>query len=267
MKKYLMFLSVAVLALSMVLMSSCSDDEGGDAPVVEPSLIKTIAIDYSGGDGDEVEKWEFIYDDNERIENINISWNGEPDGVITYDYSVAGKLSITRGDETTVYAIDAEDRVTKEFWDAENETEYIGYEYNADGRMTKIFERYDGADHLKYDLTIVNGNVTNRIQYNDNGTVIEDREFSYTIGDNLSGIHQIYQVNSEWKNVGGTFGNQSKKLVASYLRHITADPTSAYTADFEYTFDAKNRVATQTKNGTGSGGPFSESWEYTYYED
>jgi hypothetical protein len=267
MKKYLMYLSMAVLAFSMVLMSSCSDDDGGDAPVVEPSLIKSIAIDYSGGKGDEVEKWEFIYDANDRVESINNYWNGDLDDVITYNYSVAGKLTITKSGNPTVYTLDSEGRVTKELWN-EAGTEYQGYQYNADGRMIKVIEHYDGTDHLKYDLTIVNGNVTNRIRYEDNGvTVREDREFSYTIGDNLSGIHQIYQIDSEWKNVGGTFGEQSKKLVGSYVRHVTDDPTSSFGATYTYTFDAKNRVATQTKNGTSSGGPFSEAWEYTYYED
>ncbi|MEO9475724.1 MAG: hypothetical protein ABJG41_09320 [Cyclobacteriaceae bacterium] len=267
MKKYLMVLSGAVLALSMMLTSSCSDDEGGVTPVVEPSLIKTIAIDYSGGNGDEVEKWEFIYDDNDRIESINNYWNGDLDDVITYDYSVAGKLTITKSDNPTVYVLDSEGRVIKELWD-EAGSEYQAYEYDSDGRMTKVIEHYGGSDHLKYDLTIVDGNVTNRIRYEDDGvTVREDREFTYTIGDNLSGIHQIYQVDSEWKNVGGTFGNQSQKLVDTYTRHITEDPTSNFGATYEYTFDDKNRVATQTKNGTSSGGSFSEAWEYTYYED
>lgn len=267
MKKYLMFLSMALLTLSMALISSCSDDDDGGAPVVEPSLIKTIEIDYSGGNGDEVEKWEFIYDDKDRVKSINNSYNGSLDDVILYNYSVAGKLTITKSGNETVYAIDSEGRVTKEFWNAE-ETEYQEYRYNADGRMTKVLERYDGKDHLKFDLTIANGNVTNRIRYEDNGvTVRENRKFDYTIGDNLSGIHQIYQIDSEWKNVGGTFGKQSQKLIDFYVRSITADPTSSFRADYEYTFDAKNRVATQTKNGTSSGGPFSEAWSYTYYED
>ncbi|WKZ60944.1 MAG: hypothetical protein QY309_05540 [Cyclobacteriaceae bacterium] len=267
MKKYLMFLSMAVLTLSMVLISACSDDEGGGAPEVEASLIKSISIDYSGGSGDEVEMWEFIYDDNDRVTSINNFWNGDLDDVILYDYSVAGKLTITKSGNETVYEIDSENRVTKEFWN-EEQTEYESYQYNSDGQMIKVFEFYDGTSHLKYDLTILNGNVTNRIRYGDDGvSVTEDREFAYTIGDNVSGIHQIYQIDSEWKNVGGTFGKQSKKLVDSYVRHITADPTSNYRADFEYTFDTKNRVATQTKNGTSSGGPFSESWSYTYYED
>ncbi|MEQ8580423.1 MAG: hypothetical protein RIC30_20740 [Marinoscillum sp.] len=266
MKKYLMFMSAIVLGASTIFMSSCKDDEGGDPVIVEPSLIKTISIDYSGGAGEEVESWQFNYDANDRIESIDVFWNGESDGTTVYDYSVANQLTITRGENSTVYALNADGLVIKEFWDSEK-TEWEGYEYNSDGQMIKVVEHYGGTDHLKYDLTISDGNVTNRIRYNDDGTVREDREFTYTIGDNLSGIHQIYQVDSEWKNVGGTFGKQSAKLADGYLRKITEDPTSAFTAKFEYTFDEQNRVATQTKNGTSSGGPFSESWAYTYYED
>ncbi len=267
MKKYIKYFSSMVLVLGITLMSSCGSDDEAVIPVVEPSLIKSIAIDYSGGNGDEVEKWEFVYDDTDRVTSINNYWNGDLDDVITYDYSVTGKLTITKSGNPTVYVLDTEGRVVKELWD-EAGTEYQAYQYDADGRMTKVIEHYGGTDHLKYELTIVNGNVTNRIRYEDDGvTVREDREFDYTVGDNVSGLHQIYQVDSEWKNIGGTFGNQSKKLVDSYTRFITDDPTSTYGATFEYTFDDENRVATQTKNGTGSGGPFSESWEYTYYED
>ncbi|HNC30865.1 MAG TPA: hypothetical protein PKX08_12715, partial [Cyclobacteriaceae bacterium] len=120
----------------------------------------------------------------------------------------------------------------------------------------------------KYDLTVSNGNTTHRIRYEDDGTTVrEDREFTYTIGDNASGIHQIYAVDSEWKNIAGLYGKQSKKLVEAYVRHITDEPETSYGATYTYTFDTKNRVATQTKNGTSSGGNFTESWAYTYYEE
>ncbi len=72
MKKYLMFMSAIVLGASTIFMSSCKDDEGGDPVIVEPSLIKTISIDYSGGAGEEVESWQFNYDDNDRIASIDV---------------------------------------------------------------------------------------------------------------------------------------------------------------------------------------------------
>lgn len=264
MKKYLRFLSAAVLGASTVFIASCGDDETGGGSKVPPAKIKSIAMDYTG-DGSEVEEWEFTYDEQGRVELIEISYNGSPDGTREYDYSVANELTITRNGNETVFELDAEGRVIKEFWDSE-QTEWEAYQYNSAGYMIKIFEHYDGTDHLKYDLTVDDGNTTNRIRY-DGANITEDREFSYTIADNASGIHQIYAVDSEWKNIAGLYGKQSDKLVEAYVRHITADPTSTYGAVYTYTFDDKDRVATQTKVGTGSGGTFTEKWAYTYYEE
>ncbi len=261
MKKNLIYVCLTILMASVVI--SCGDDDDGDPAQVPPAVIKTISFD----DGDAIESWEFTYDANDRVISIiNIYDGGAPES-ITYNYSVTGQLTIDKAGNITVYALDAEGRVQKEFWNVDK-TEWEGYEYDVDGIMKKVVEHYDGTDHLKYMMTIVDKNVTNRIRYEDDGvTVKEDREFTYTIGDNASGIHQIYAVDSEWKNVAGLFGKQSKKLVEKYVRHITADPGSTFGADFEYTFDVKDRVLSQTKNGTGSGGPFTEEWTYTYYED
>lgn len=260
MKKYLMFLSAAVLALSTVFISACSDDDGGGGSKVPPAKIKTIAFN----DGFAIESWEFFYDDEGRVTSItNIYDDGDP-STITYDYSVDGELTITKDDNETVYELDDKGRVVKEFW---SDDEWEGYQYNSDGKMVKIFEHWDGVDHLKYDLTVEDGNTTHRIRYEEDGSVREDREFSYTIGDNASGIHQIYAVDSEWKNIAGLYGSQSDKLVDEYVRHITSDPGSSFGATYAYTFDDKDRVATQTKIGTSSGGTFTESWAYTYYED
>lgn len=263
MKKYLMFLSSIVFVLITMLLSSCGDDGGGAAPVVPPAKIKMISFN----DGSAVESWEFTYDATDRVVSISNVYDGGTPESINYSYAVANQLTIDKAGSITVYALDANGRVIKEFWN-EDKTEWSGYEYDGDGIMKKIVEHYDAIDHLKYEMTITSKNVTHRIRYEDDGTTVkEDREFTYTIGDNASGIHQIYAVDSEWKNVAGLFGKQSNKLVNAYVRHITADPTSNFGATYEYTFDAKNRVSTQTKNGTSSGGPFSESWSYTYYED
>ena len=263
MKKYLTYLSAIVLVIGTMFITSCGDDDDGGKTQVPPAVIKSISFD----DGSAIESWEFTYDDQGRVVSIENIWDGGDPESITYDYSVANELTIDKAGNITVYALDAEGRVIKEFWN-EEKTKWEGYEYDADGIMKKVVEHWDGTDHLKYEMTIVSKNVTNRIRYEDDGvTVREDREFTYTVGDNASGIHQIYAVDSEWKNIAGLYGKQSKKLVDAYVRHITAEPGTSYGAEYEYTFDTENRVATQTKNGTGSGGAFSEMWTYTYYED
>ncbi len=264
MKRSLMFLSAAVLALSTAFISSCSDDESGGGSKVPPAKIKTIAFN----DGFAIESWAFSYDDQDRVTSITNVYDGGDPATITYTYDdAASELTIDKEGNETVYALDTEGRVIKEYWN-EDKTEWEGYQYNSDGRMVKVFEHYSGADHLKYDLTVEDNNTTHRIRYEDDGTTVrEDREFTYTIGDNASGIHQIYAVDSEWKNIAGLYGKQSEKLVEAYVRHITEEPETSYGATYAYTFDDKDRVATQTKNGTSSGGTFTESWTYTYYED
>lgn len=259
MKKYLKFLTAAVLTCSIVVISACSDDEGGGSKKVPPAKIKTIAFD----NGDVIESWEFTYDAEDRVSLIEITYDGGSDGTREYDYSVPNKLTITRNGNEFLFDLDSEGRVIKEYYDTD---EWDTYQYNSGGYLIKIIEHYGGADHLKYELTVDDGNTTNRIRY-DGANVSEDREFSYTIADNASGIHQIYAIDSEWKNIAGLYGKQSDKLVEKYVRHITSDPTSTYGATYEYTFDDKDRVAKQTKIGTGSGGTFTESWTYTYYEE
>ena len=262
MKKNLIFLSAVILIICGVFSTSCDKDDN-NPPVVQTSLIKKITADYIG-DGTEVEGWEFIYNAAKKVTSIINTFNGAVVDTILYDYAVPGRLTITKSGNPTVYVLDGSGRVIKELWNVDG-TEWEGYEYDADGIMTKIIEHYGGADHLKYDLTIANKNITNRIRYEEDGTVREDREFTYTTGDNTNGIHQIYAVDSEWKHVGGTFGNQSKKLMDAFVRHITSDPLTAYGVDYVYTFDSENRVATVTKNGTSSGGTYTEIYTYSYY--
>jgi hypothetical protein len=265
MKNLNKYLDSVVILLALILMSSCTSDIEGTSeyPFVPDSKIKAISFHASWG----TESWEFTYDTNNRVTSIANSWEGGTPDMILYDYSQTGKLSINKGGYITNYNLDEEGRISKELWNDEG-TEYIGYEYDSEGFLSKIIEHYGGEDHLKYQNIIVNSNITNRVRYEDDGvTVREDRVFEFTIADNPSSMDQIFTIDSQWKTVGGLYGRQSKKLAKNYLRVLTSDPDSNYGANFEYTFDDQNRVATQTKNGNGSGGNFSESWSYTYYED
>lgn len=265
MKNSIKYLNGIAICLTLILLTSCTNDIDGTSeyPVVADSKIKKISFDASWGS----ESWEYVYDANGRVVSIANSWDGGEPEMITYDYSEAGKLQIKKGDNTTTYILDSEGRAVKELWSNDG-SEYAGFEYDADGLLKKVIEHYGGEDHLKYENIIAKANIINRVRYEDDGvTVKEDRVFEYTIANNPSGIHQIYAIDSEWKTTGGLFGRQSNKLVKNYTRKLASDPDSSYGATYEYTFDDQNRVATQTKNGTGSGGSFSESWSYTYYED
>jgi hypothetical protein len=265
MKNSIKYLKLLGLCFTLLLISSCSDDGGGsdEIPEVQESKIKKISFD----NGDEIESWEFNYDTDGRVTTIANVYEGGTPEMTTYDYSKQGELVITRGSSPTIYAIDSQGRITKEYWN-EEKTEWAAFEYDSAGFLVKLIEHYGNTDYLKFANTITNGNITNRVRYQDDGvTVREDRVFSYTIADNKNDIHQVFTVDSQWRNTGGFYGVQSKKLASNYVRKITSDPTSSFGVTFAYTFDDKNRVVTQIKNGTGSGGSFSESISYTYYEE
>ncbi|WP_445735438.1 hypothetical protein [Mariniflexile sp.] len=266
MKNSLKYLKAIAICFTFIFVSSCTNEIDGTSeyPFVPDSKIKKLSFIASWG----TESWEFTYDDNDRVTSIANSWEGGAPDMITYDYSQAGKLTITKGGYDTNYTLDSEGRVSKELWNSSG-TEYAEFKYDeVTGILSKIIEYYGGEDHLKYENIINNGNITNRIRYYDDGvTIREDRVFEYTIANNPSGIQQVFTVDSQWKNTGGLFGSPTKKLAKNYVRKVDSDPDSRYGATFDYTFDEQNRVATLTKNGTSSGGSFSESWSYTYYED
>ncbi|WP_225035266.1 hypothetical protein [Winogradskyella sp. SM1960] len=265
MKKSIEKLNLIAALFVVVLLSSCTNDIGGDSllPVIPDSQIKSITFD--GGYG--VESWEFVYDESGRVISIANSWEGGDPELITYDYSQSGELVINKAGNITNYSLDEEGRISKEFWN-ESGTAYARFVYDSEGFLSEVIEHYDGADHLKYKNVIEDGNITNRVRYEDDGvTLREDRVFDFTIASNPSSIHQTFTVDSQWKTLGGLFGVQSKKLVSNYTRILASDPDSNYGATFDYTFDEENRVATQVKNGTSSGGGFTESWSYTYYEN
>lgn len=269
MKKSLLFLSAAVLALSTVFISACSDDDdGGKGVEVKASPLKTVGVVY---EGDGVETFEFIYDANGRVTSINNVWTtegeepGEP-SVITFNYSVANQLTITRDGNQTVYEIDANNRITKEYWDTEK-TEWAGYIYNSDGYMTKAIEHYDGADHDKWQIDIENGNVIRHTRFRGDGSASFVKEFNFITSGagNLSALQQTNIIDSQWKVVGGFYGKASKRLVSSldYWDGV-GEEGNVRTTNITYpTFDTEGRITSMVRSGNG----WSESFTYTYYDE
>jgi hypothetical protein len=230
---------------------------GTDVTFTTPSLIKTIGVVYTDG----IESYEFIYNSTtKKIERIDNFWNAELDKTITYDYSVAGKLTITKGTSPTTYDINAQGMVTKEDWGG---GEYAAYEYNADGYLTKIIEHWGGADHLKMEAVITNGSIMKHTTFDDDGvTVKRIKEFTYTIGDNTNSIHQACMVDNNTLPVGNLFGKPSKKLVdfLEYWDPRNSDPKKKTMISYE--FDSKDRPSQITRTGDG----WSEVYTYAYYD-
>lgn len=255
MKKFFSMLLIAVLVAASI--SSCKKDDDDDDPiVVAASKIKTIGVNY----GDGVEGYEFFYDANGRVTKIYNSWEGEVVDTIKYDYSVSGKLTITKEDWPTVYELNAQGMVTKEVWD---ETSYASYTYDADGYLTGINEFWDGASHKKFEVEVVSKNIMKHTRYNDEGVVNRYKTFTYTTGDNKSELHQANAVDSNWKTIGNLFGKPSTKLVDFLKYWEPGDEANTGTTTITYTFDTKNRVASMTR----AGADWQEAFTYTYYED
>jgi len=250
--------SLAMAAMVALSISSCKkDDKNTDPVVVVASPIKTIGVVYTDG----IEKYEFTYDaTTKKITKIDDYWNDVLDKTITYDYSVAGKLTITSGESATVYDINASGMVTKEDW---GNDEWAAYAYDADGYLTTITEHWGGADHLKMEAVITNGNIMKHTTYDDDGvTAKKIKEFTYTTGDNVNDIHQANMIDNNTKPVGNLFGKPSKKLVdfLEYWDPRTTDPKGKTTISYE--FDTQNRPSTITRAGDG----WQEVYTYTYYE-
>ena len=215
---------------------------GAEVTFTTSSLVKSIGVVYPDG----VERYDFTYDSGtKKVTKIDDYWNADLDKTITYDYSVAGKLRITSGSSTTDYEINAQGMVTKEDWGG---GEYAAYTYDADGFLIKIIEHWGGADHLKMQAVITNGNIMKHTTYDDDGvTAKKVKEFTYTVGDNVNNIHQASMVDSNTKPVGNLFGKSSKKLV-DFLEYWDPRTTDAkLRTTITYEFDAKNRPSKITR--------------------
>jgi len=230
---------------------------GEDVSFTTSSLIKTISFfaDWAGG----TEKWDFSYDPTtKKVTKFDNYWDGALDKTISYDYSVAGKLTLKRADNSVygTYDLNASGYITK---DGDGNT----MEYDANGFLVKYYEYWDAASHLKYQMTITNGNITKITTYDDDGvTAKKIKEFTYTNGDNSDGIHQANATDSDWKPIGNFYGKPSAKL-CDYFEYWDprVTPIVKSKSRFTYAFDAKERVLKATKTLTDNS---TEVWDYTY---
>lgn len=233
-----------LIMLSATMIVSCKKNGGNDDDdkKVEATPIKTLSVVTVDG----TDSYTFTYDDKKRVSKIDNYWNDILDKTILYNYSVAGKLSITSGSNSpTMYEMNAAGLVTKELW---SEDEWAAYEYDANGYMIKVVEHWDGADHLKMEAVINNGNIMKHTNYTDDGTVSRIKEFTYTAGDNVNEIHQASMIDHNTKPIGGIFGKPSKKILQSLTYWDPREnPVSQRTTTMTYEFDAQNRPTKWTR--------------------
>lgn len=259
MKKFLGFMMVAFIVATGF--TSCNgDDDGPDPVVVKASPIKTISFfaDWAGG----TEMWEFSYDAaTKKVSQYLNYWDGALDKTVTYDYSVAGKLTLKKdGEFYREYDINADGYITKDYDSGDT------YTYDANGYLVKLYEGWSGAPVLKYDITVTNGNIMKITTYDDDGTTKKKiKEFTYTSGDNVNNIHQANAIDSDWKPVGNFYGKASVKLVDFFeYWDPRENPIVKKKSSLVYTFDTKERPSKVVKSLTDG---TTEEWSYTYYEE
>ncbi|MBN1132111.1 MAG: hypothetical protein JXR52_08515 [Bacteroidales bacterium] len=259
MKKFSSFLFFALILA--VVFTSCKKEEEEVDPTLKTYLIKTIEFtaDWNGG----TSGYEFFYNDDSTVTGFDRTWEGAADGDFVYDYSVSGQLTVTKDGETYAeYELDDNGRITKEYW---GNDEWAAYEYDSNGFLSKVYEHWGGEDHLKYEMTITDGNIAMIKTYDDDGvTVKKIKEFAYTVGDNLDNLHQANVIDSDWKPIGLFYGLASKKLVDHFdYWDPRENPISKSTSTLSYTFDNLNRPQIVSKTLTDMS---TEVWKYTYYE-
>lgn len=258
MKKCFGTLMIALLMLSGLI--SCKKDKTTET--VNSYLVKTISFtaDWNGG----TSGYDFVYNSNKQVTSFDRTFDGGADGSFVYDFSVPGKLTITKDGSTYgSYDINNQGYITKEDW---GNGEYASYEYDANGYLVKYYEFWGGVNHLKYDIEISNGNITKWTTYGDDGvTATKVKEFFYTAGKNLNGIHQANATDSDWKPVGNFYGKPSINLLDHFdYWDPRVSPVSKSTSTFTYEFDSKDRPSKVTKTLTDMS---TEVWDYTYYEN
>ena len=255
MKRLLSILAIAMLMV--IAFTSCNKDDDGDSNA-KSYLLKSVSFyaDWAGG----TEKWEFTYDANKKVTQFVDYWEGAVDKTVSYDYATAGKLKLMKdGAVWKEWDINASGYVTK---DESGNT----FEYDANGYLIKYYENWGGADHLKYEMTITNGNITRITTYDDDGvTVKKIKEFTYTVGKNLNGLHQTNATDSDWRPVGNFFGKPSKNLV-DYFEYWDprVTPISKARSSLTYTFNALNNPIKVVKTLADMS---TETWDYTFYEE
>ena len=233
---------------------------GAEVTFTTGSQIKSITFYAAWAGG--TEEWDFTYDASGKVTKIADLWENSLDKTLTYDYSVAGKLTIMKNGSSTYgsYDLNASGYITKDDW---GNGEYASYDYDANGFVTTYREFWSNADHKKLADVIASGNVTQATKYTDAGDASQIKTVAYTIGDNTNGIFQISATDSDWKPYGNLYGKPCAKLV-DYFEYWnpSVSPIAKSRSTYVYTFDTKNRVTKAVK--TLSSDNSTEEWNYAY---
>lgn len=228
MKKLTYTLS-ALLAL-LFAFGACTNDVPGfdEQGQGKASRVKTLTTAEDGWS----ETYAFTYREDGRVTSILNTYEGGGDNIL-YDWSVAGKLSITKDGKVSVYEVNDKGYVTS---DPKGDY-YNTYEYDEDGILIKLTEYWDGGSEVKYTVETKAKNVLKHKSKRSGKDY--QKVFTYAPGLNSCHIQQTNAVNSPWKEQSGMHGVASNRIIIGQnVGFVGAEGTNT---KLSYEFDDFNR--------------------------
>jgi hypothetical protein len=226
MKRKLMYLALAVFCAGIVV--SCNKDNDGDNDddnQTKVAKVKTISFDSP----DWKESWEFVYDENGKTTKIYNTGEDWAD-TITFDYSSAGKVIITKESKAKTYLLNTQGLIS-ERWENNTGSEKYVYEYDSDGYLVKSTEYWDGGNEVKFTATITNGNLTSIVYKPTNEGHEWTKTLTYASGENVAGIHQAIQqaeAVNDWQAQTGLFGKPNININTKVEKSTGSDNNLTY---------------------------------------
>jgi hypothetical protein len=186
------------------------------------------------------------------------------DKKVIYDYSVAGKLTLTKEEDGSIYAeydINADGYITKSYSQS-TPGNYERYVYDANGFLIEIWKlSAPDAEILTVRAEVVDGNVSLWQKFTA-GVLTQHRVYTNSTNTNAGKVHQATIIDTSWKTVGNFYGKPNANMVQKFVYHNpTVLPIVYKEIPWTYEYDAKTRVTKATKTNYDLS---TETWEYIY---
>lgn len=196
--------SLSTLLALLLSFNACTNDVPSfdEQQEGKPSRVKSLTTEEDGWE----ETFTFSYREDGRVSSILNSYEGGHDEII-YDWSVGGKLSITKEGKVSTYDVNEKGYVTS---DPKGDY-YNTYEYDDDGILVKVTEHWDGGSEVKFTVETKAKNVLKHISKRDGRDY--EKVFGYAPGLNMCHIQQTNPVSSYWKSQSGIHGIASNRII------------------------------------------------------
>ena len=272
MKKKILF-GLLGLVVAMFTMTACSNDDDDNNGGVASGL-KLTSVEWRNGEY--VDKENYTYDKQGRVEKYSWSSNNEYKGTVTYTFDYQDNTIImTQYDDdvkgtTTKYTLE-NGLITKGVV-TNDEGEVVGnsnFSYDKDGQLVSIAENevgYAGSSYT-YEATIVwkDGNIESRTEKE--GTSLSQATYQYTSELAVKGLvvghegidFEVFDSEEFILFKLGYFGKQPKNLLAS-VQGKRGPNEFDYT--YTYGFEGKDGYVSSCTRSSKSGSTVEKyTWE------